>query len=151
MHSPPSSHILRSACVLALKVTPSQPSGTKSASPKQVLAEAADLQTGTPGHAAKVSQQTAGRGHWDGSAGLYSCAKALADGREGGREERRLQAAAKFHLPRIQQPSSWPPRTLTSLSLFSPVSAAFPGFPFTLVTLMDRVTTSFPQQIGGPH
>lgn len=60
----------------------------------------------------------------------------------GGREERRLHAA-KFHLPRIQQPSSWPPRALTSMSLFSPVSAAFPGFPSILVTLMDRVTPPF--------
>lgn len=59
----PSAPILRSACVPTLKVTLSQPSGSTAASPEQFLAAAADLQTGTPGHAAKVSQQTAGQGH----------------------------------------------------------------------------------------
>lgn len=61
-----------------------------------------------------------------------------------------LWAAARFCLPRIQQPSSRPPQTLTSLTLLSPASATLPGFPFTLITLMDRGDhLLFPARVHG--
>lgn len=60
-----------------------------------------------------------------------------------------LWAAARFCLPRRQQPSSWPPETLTSLTLLSPASATLPGFPFTLITLMDRGDHSQQESTAG--